>query len=57
MDTIVIVNYRYKEKYAKYISVYINIKIVEILKYDLGCMRYYIVIAICRFIIIFWTIK
>jgi hypothetical protein len=47
------VNYKYKEKYAKYISVYIKAKIVEISKYDLGCMRYYRVIAICRFIIIF----
>jgi hypothetical protein len=39
----VIVNYRLK-KYAKYISVYIKIKIVKISKYDLSCMRYYIVI-------------
>jgi len=35
----VIVNYRNK-KYIKYILVYINIKIMEILKYDLSYMRY-----------------
>ena len=52
-----IVNYRNKKNYVKYISVYINIKIVEILKYDLSYMRYYIVIAIRELIIIFWTIK
>ena len=27
---------------------YIKVKIVEISKYDLSCMRYHIVIAICR---------
>jgi len=36
---------------------YIKVKIVEILKYDLSYMRYYIVIAIRESIIIFWTIK
>jgi hypothetical protein len=36
---------------------YIKVKIVETSKYDLSCMRYYIVIAICRFIIIFWITK
>ena len=51
----IIVNYRNK-KYAKYISVYIKIKIVEASKYDLSYMRYYIVIAIREFIMIFWTI-
>jgi hypothetical protein len=44
----VIVNYN--KKYTKYILVYIKVKIVKTLKYDLSCMRYYIVIAICRFI-------
>jgi hypothetical protein len=34
-----------------------KVKIVETSKYDLRCMRYYIVIAICRFIILFWIIK
>jgi hypothetical protein len=29
-----------------YISVYIKVSIVKNLKYDLSCMRYYIVIAI-----------
>jgi hypothetical protein len=53
----VIVNYRYKEKYTKYISLYIKIKIIEILKYDLSCTGYCIVIAIYRFILTFWTIK
>jgi hypothetical protein len=48
----VIAKCRY-EKYAKYISVYIKIKIIEISKYDLICMRYYLVIAIYSFIIIF----
>ena len=48
----IIVNYRNK-KYAKYISVYINVKIVEISKYDLSYMRYYIVIAIRELILIF----
>jgi hypothetical protein len=33
--------------------VYINVKIVEISKYDLSCIRYYIVIAIRQLIIIF----
>ena len=32
---------------------YINIKIVEISKYDLSYMRYYIVIAISELIIFF----
>jgi hypothetical protein len=32
-----IVNYRYRKKYAKHILVYINVKIVEISKYDLSC--------------------
>ena len=41
----VIVNYRNK-KYAKYISVYIKVKIMKTSKYDLSYMRYYIVIAI-----------
>ena len=45
--TIVIVNYRYRKK-AKYISVYINVKIVETSKNDLSCMRYYIVIVIYK---------
>jgi hypothetical protein len=31
-------------KYTMYISVYTKIKTIEILKYDLSCMRYYIVI-------------
>ena len=34
------------KKYAKYISVYIKVKIVEISKYDLSYMRYYIVITV-----------
>ena len=42
----IIVNYRSEKKYAKYILVYIKIKIVETLKCDLSYMRYYIVIAI-----------
>ena len=42
-----IVNYRYK-KCAKYVSVYISVKIMETSKYNLSCMRYYIVIAIYR---------
>ena len=50
----VIMNYRNK-KYVKYISVYINVKIVETSKYDLSYMRYYIVIATRELIIIFWT--
>ena len=48
--------YKYK-KYAKYISVYIKVKIVETSKYDLSYIRYYIVIAIREIIIIFWTIR
>ena len=48
----IIVNYRNK-KYNKYISVYIKVKIVETLKYDLSYMRYYIVIAIREIIIFF----
>ena len=43
--TMIIVNYKNK-KYAKYILVYINVKILETLEYDLSYMRYYIVIAI-----------
>ena len=38
-------NYTNKQ-YAKYISMYKKVKIVETLKYDLSYMRYYIVIAI-----------
>ena len=53
----VIVNCINIKKYAKYISVYIKIKITETSKYDLSYMRYYIVIAIKELIIIFWTIK
>ena len=53
----VIVNCRNIKKYAKYISVYIKVKIVEISKYDLSYMRYYIVIAIRELVIIFWTIR
>jgi len=45
------------KNFAKYISVYINVMIVEILKYDMSYMRYYIVIAIREFIIIFWIVK
>ena len=45
------------KKIAKYISVYMKIKIVETLNYDLGYMRYYIVIAIRGLISIFWTFK
>ena len=45
------------KKYAKYISVYIKVKIVKISKYDLSYMRYYIVIAIRELILIFWTIR
>ena len=51
----VIVNYR--KKYAKYILVYINVKIFETLKYNLSYMRYFIVIAIRKLIIIFWSIR
>ena len=47
----VIINYR--KKYAKYILVCINVKILEILKYDLSYMRYFIVIAIRELVIIF----
>ena len=53
----VIVNYINIKKYAKYISVYIKVKIVETSKYDLSYIRYYIVIAIREIIIIFWTIR
>ena len=53
----VIVNYINIKKYAKYILVYIKVKIVETSKYDLSYTRYYIVIAIREIIIIFWTIK
>ena len=49
-------NYETK-KYTKYILVYINVRIVETSKYDLSYMRYFIVIAIRKFIIIFWTIR
>ena len=52
----VIVNYRTK-KYVKYILVYIKVKIVKTSKYDLSYKRYYIVIALRKLIIIFWTIK
>ena len=38
--TMVIMNYR-KPKHAKYISLYIDVKIVKTLKYDLSYMRYY----------------
>ena len=55
--TIVIVNYKNIKKYAKYISVYINVKIMKTVKYDLSYMRYYIVIAIKELIIISCTIK
>ena len=47
----IIVNYRNK-KYSKYFSVYINVKIVEILKYDLSYVKYYMVIDIRELIII-----
>ena len=49
----VIVNYINIKKCAKYISVYIKVKIVETSKYDLSYMRYYIVIAIREHIVIF----
>jgi hypothetical protein len=52
----VTVDCRIKE-YAKYILVYIKVKIVEISKYDLSCTRHGIIIAIRQVIIIFWTIK
>ena len=48
----VIVNYRSK-KNAKYISVYMKVKILKTSKYDLSYMRYCIVIAIRELIIIF----
>ena len=53
----VIMNYRNKKKYVKYILVYINVKIVETSKYDLNYMRYYIVIAIRELILFFWTTR
>jgi len=53
----IIVNYQSKKKYAKYVSLYMKVKIVKTSKYDLSYMRYYIVIAIRELIIIFWTIK
>jgi len=53
----VIVNYRNIKKYAKYISVHINVKVVETSKYDLIYMRYYIVIAIGEIIINFWIVR
>jgi hypothetical protein len=31
-----IVNYRYRKKYTKYISVYINVKNVETSEYDMS---------------------
>ena len=49
----VIVNYRNIKKYVKYISVYNKDKIMKTSKYDLSYMRYYIVIAIREFLIIF----
>jgi len=53
----VIVNYRNIKKYAKYISVHTNVKIVETSKYDLSYMRYYTIIAIGETIINFWIIR
>ena len=53
----VIVNYRNIKKYAKYISVYIKVKIVETSKYNLSYMRYYIIIAIRELVVIFWIIR
>ena len=53
----IIVNYRNIKKYAKYISVYVKVKIMKTSKYDLSYMSYYIVIAIREFIIIFWIIR
>jgi len=53
----VIVNYRNIKKYTKYISVYINIKIMKTSKYDLSYMRYYIVIAIGEIIINFSIVR
>ena len=52
----IIVSYRNKKIYAKYISVYTKVMIVEISKYNLSYMRYYIVLPIREFIIFFWTI-
>ena len=52
----VIVNYINIKKYAKYISVYVKVKIVKTSKYDLSYMSYYIVIAIRELIIIFWSL-
>ena len=49
----VIVNYRNIKKYAKYISVYIKVMIVETSKYDSSYTRYYIVIAFRELVIIF----
>ena len=49
----IIVSYRNKKIYAKYISVYTKVKIVKTSEYDLSYMRYYIVIAIRELIIIF----
>jgi hypothetical protein len=34
----VVVNYKYRKIYAKYILVYIKIKIVKTLKYELSCI-------------------
>ena len=53
----VIVNYINIKKYAKYISVYVKVKIVKTSKYDLSYMSYYIVIAIRELIIIVWTVR
>ena len=53
----VIVNYRNIKKYAKYISIYIKVMIVETSKYDLSYTRYYIVIAIRELILFFWTTR
>jgi hypothetical protein len=36
----------YIKKYAKYISVDLKVKLMEISKYDLSCMRYCIIITI-----------
>ena len=46
-----------QKKYDKYILVYINVKILETLKYDLSYTKYYRVIAIRELIIIFWTTR
>jgi hypothetical protein len=37
-----------QKKYAEYILVYIKVKTVEISKYDMSCVRYCIIIAMCR---------